>query len=488
MRCKICSREFQSFRELTKHLVKEHDYKAEDLYKYYEYSFETKEATCPICGKKFIMSWRQLKKYKDGTGRGITCGRACASVFMNLVYGNPSCRPEVKEKKRQRALEKYGVENVFQAEEIKKKSRKTNLKKRGVKYPMQSAEVREKSKETNIEKYGVEHVSQREDIKERKVKKSLEKYGVENISQAEEVKNKKKQAALEKYGVEYTLQAPEVKDKSRETNLEKYGVEYFCQHIKCNINGCRISKINKRFKKLLDKNNIENELEYIIGHNGFDLRVGDTLVEIDPYVTHNSTVGPSYGGKEREPQDKDYQLNKTLLAKEKGFKCIHVFDWDDWNKIVGMLQPKESIEVSKCTIEHTKDQTKSCLILYYKGDPVQRMVFKRIVDDNYQLFITYINHKYGVFDGIKALLDCFEIEVKPKSIMVHCDFSKEDGSLYENLGFNLKEQLPPFKHWYNHKTKDHKLQFQINESREKMIDEGYVEIYDCGQLVFTKSY
>ena len=406
---------------------------------------------------------------------------------MNLVYENPSKRPEVKEKKRQKALEKYGVENVFQAEEIKKKSRKTNLKKRGVEYAMQSAEVREKSKETNIEKYGVEHVSQREDIKERKVKKSIEKYGVENISQAEEVKDKKKQAALEKYGVEYTLQAAEVREEGKKTCLEKYGVEYFCQHIKCNINGKRISGINRKFKELLDKNGIENELEYTIGYHGFDLKVGNTLIEIDPYFTHNSTKAPIYGGKERKARDKDYQLRKTLFAKEKGFKCIHIFDWDDWDEILGMLQPKEEINISQCTIRRAQEQEEYSLELYYEGNSIQRMSFKRLTENNYKLLSIITNSKYEVLNGAKALLSSFEAIVKPESIIACCDFSKEDGSLYESLGFVLKEQLPPFKHWYNRKTKDHKLQSQIEESREQMIKEGYVEIYDCGQLVFTKS-
>ena len=138
MKCKICNKEFQSFLELTIHLVKDHSYKADDLYKYYEYSFETKEATCPICGKKFKMEGRQVKKYKEGTSKGITCGRSCSSTFMNLVYGNPSCRPEVKEKKKQTNLKNWGVENVFQAKEVNDKIKQTNLEKYVVEYIIQS--------------------------------------------------------------------------------------------------------------------------------------------------------------------------------------------------------------------------------------------------------------------------------------------------------------------------------------------------------------
>ena len=729
MRCKTCNKEFQSFRELTEHLVKEHDYKAEDLYKYYEYSFETKEVTCPICGKKFTMSWRQLKKHKDGTGRGITCGRKCASAFMNLVYENPSCRPEVKEKKKQKALEKYGVENVFQAEEIKKKSRKTNLKKRGVEYAMQSAEVREKSKETNIEKYGVEHVSQREDIKERKVKKSIEKYGVKNISQAEEVKDKKKQAALEKYGVEYTLQAAEVRDKIKETNLakygfenpfqneevrekakqtnlekygfeyisqvpsiqekiketclekygveyaiasdevrekskrtllehfgveyvsqapevrekikktnvekygfenassspevkekvkrtnlekfgvecplklpeikekaketslekygfshpmksqeikdkvkktnferygtedgantpeakekrrktnmdkygvphifmaeeikerikehtlEKYGVPYHCQAEKCvNANPHRISNPNKKFHKLLNASKIENELEYIIEGYGYDLKAGDVLIEINPSFTHNSTKAPRYS--KRDPIPFDYHLTKTLFAKKHGFHCIHVFDWDDKDKIVALLKEREVVYARKCRVQeiqkkeadeflnkhHLQGSTKQLQYaygLFYEDKLVQVMTFgKPRYNKNYEYELLRLCTITGlkVVGGADKLLSYFEEQVKPKSIISYCDLSKFSGDVYEKLGFTLANQTPPTKHWYNEKTKRHitdnllrqrgfdqlhKANYGKGTDNEQlMIKEGYVEIYDCGQLVFTKS-
>ena len=732
MKCKICSKEFQNFLELTTHLVKEHNYKADDLYRYYEYSFETKEATCPICGKKFKMEGRQVKKYKEGTGRGITCGRKCSAAFMNLVYGNPSCRPEVKEKKKQRALEKYGVENVFQAKEVKDKIKETNLEKYGVEHVMQSPKILEKSKETNLEKYGVEHVSQRKDIKERKVQKSLKKYGVENISQAEEIKEKKKQSALEKYGVEYTLQVPEVREKgkettlkrygvefatqapeiqekirqtnlekygfeyasqseevknkvketslerygvecplqsteikekikqtnlekygvkfasqaeetkekikqtnlerygienvsqipeikekikqtnldkygveyilqspevrekikktnlekfgyesplqspeiqkkSKQTNLEKYGVEYasqaeevksrrketsikkygvpytimaedvkekarntfkekynvdfFCQHEKCiRAGGKRISNINKEFHELLEKNGIENELEFIVENHGYDIKVGNTLVEIDPYYTHNITMAPYFKGKERECIPADYHISKTAFAKEHGYNCIHVFDWDDTNKIVSLLQPKERIYARECTgrtltkkeakefLEkyHLQGSTKSCEFaygLFYKGELVEVMTFgKPRYNKNYKYELLRLCTKpeISIIGGASKILNFFEEQVKPSSLISYCDLSKFNGEVYEKLGFELKEQTQPAIHWYNFKTKRHITDNLLRQrgfdqlhgtnfgkgtsNEELMIKHGYVKVPDCGQLVFVKKY
>lgn len=682
MKCKICSKEFQNFLELTTHLVKEHNYKAEDIYKYYNYNFETKEATCPICGKKFKMEGRQVKKYKEGASKGITCGRSCSSTFMNLVYGNPSCRLEVKEKKKQKALEKYGVENVFQAKEVKDKIKQTNLEKYGVEHVMQSPEILEKSKETNLEKYGVKHVSQRKDIKERKVQKSLDKYGVENISQAEEIKEKKKQSALEKYGVEYTLQAPEVREKIKKTNLEKYGVEYifqsfeirekcrqairdkygpripkvkknvketnlkrygvenvaqipeikekikqtnlerygyeytlqspevrekgkktslkkygveyptqsseikektkqtnlerygvesasqapevkkrrketsikkygvpytimaedvkekarntfkekynvdfFCQHEKCiRAGGKRISNINKEFHEFLEKNGIENELEFIIENHGYDIKVGNTLVEIDPYYTHNITVAPYFKGKERECIPVDYHISKTAFAKEHGYSCIHVFDWDDTNKIVNLLQPKERIYARECTgrtltkkeakefLEkyHLQGSTKSCEFaygLFYKGELVEVMTFgKPRYNKNYEYELLRLCTvpKFSIVGGASKLLSFFEGQVKPRSLISYCDLSKFNGEVYEKLGFELQEKTQPAIHWYNYKTKRHITDNLLRQrgfdqlhgtnfgkgtsNEELMIKHGYVKIPDCGQLVFVKKY
>ena len=730
MKCKLCSKEFQSYLELTTHLVKEHGYAAEDLYEYYEYSFKTKEAICPVCGNKFIIGWRQLKKHEDGTGKGITCGRSCASKFMNLVYGNPSCREDVKEKKRQKALEKYGVENVFQAKEIKEKLKQTNLEKYGVEYPMQSKEIKQKSKETNVEKYGVEHVSQRQDIKEQKVKKSIEKYGVENISQAQEVKDKKKEASLERYGVECTLQAPEVREKIRETNIERYGVEnvfqnkeiqekvrstnldrygveyvsqspeiqekvkqtclerygveyalaseevkakikeaciehfgvespfqspevqkkiretnlekygveyasqspetkekikqtnlkkygveytfqseklrekgketcinkygvdhpmksseikkkvvqtnlerygiesgsqtqeardkrkrtvmskygvphifmseeikekmkehvfekygvnYFCQHKKCiDANVHRISQINKKFQKLLRANRIESELEFIIEDYGYDLKVGNTLVEIDPYFTHNSTLGPCFGGKEGEPKSFDYHYAKTMFAKEHGFDCVHIFDWDDKDKVVSLFKEKETIYARKCEVKeiskkeareflddfHLQGSTKQLQYaygLFYEDELVQVMTFGKPRYNKkyeYELLRLCTKSSYKVIGGASKILKYFEEQVNPESILSYCDLSKFNGGVYEELGFRLINQTSPARHWYNYKTKRHitdnllrqrgfdqlhKASFGKGTSNEELMREhGYVEIYDCGQLVFAK--
>jgi very-short-patch-repair endonuclease len=119
-------------------------------------------------------------------------------------------------------LEKYGVENPFQAEEVKEKMKQTNLKKYGVEHPMKSERIKEKMKQTNLKKYGGIGASSKI-IREKAKQTNLKKYGVEYAAQTNEFKEKIKQTNLKKYGVEYPMQLNKFKEKMKQTNLKKYG-------------------------------------------------------------------------------------------------------------------------------------------------------------------------------------------------------------------------------------------------------------------------
>ena len=644
MNCNICNKEFDSFKELTRHLIKEHNYTTEDIYKYFNYSFEEKRAYCPICGKEFKMSLKQLRKHKKGLNVFIGCCSSCSASFRSLVQGSSFSREDVRKKSKQTMLERYGVEhslqsaqvrekvkktnlerygveNVTQSPIIQEKTRKTNLERYGVERPSQSKKVQEKMEKTMMERYGVKHAAQSKEFLEKMQETTMKRYGVKNASSSPEVKEKRKQTFLERYGVdsvcrieefkeknyekmkqtnlrkygveypaqskeirehmkktnlekygqEYTVrvpefiekskqtnidrygvdnafkneqlrkkaqetnmkkygvkhasQSPEIQERIRESNLEKYGVEYFCQHEDCiSANGHRISKLNKNFHEFLLKSGIENELEFIVENLGYDLKVGNTLIEIDPYFTHNTTKGPCFGGKEREAITCNYHLEKTNFAKGKGYNCIHVFDWEDWDKIAYLFQKKKKIPARKCEVReinrkeadeflgsyHLQGATKQLQYahgLLYEGELVEVMTFgKPRYNKNYEYELLRLCAAPEVFivGGASKLLKFFEEQVKPESIISYCDLSKFNGGVYKKLGFELKEQTAPARHWYNSRTKRHitdnllrqrgfdqlhSANFGKGTSNEELMKaEGYVEIYDCGQLVFVKRY
>lgn len=95
---------------------------------------------CPICGKNCKFDYREnLHRIYS-----ITCGdKEC----INKNWNN---------KQHEFSLNKYGVDNVFQAEEIKNKIKETSIKRYGVDHPFKNEKIKEKFKNTCFKKYGVE--------------------------------------------------------------------------------------------------------------------------------------------------------------------------------------------------------------------------------------------------------------------------------------------------------------------------------------------
>ena len=89
----------------------------------------------------------------------------------------------------------------------------------------------------------------------------------------------------------------------------------------------------------------------------------------------------------------------------------------------------------------------------------------------------------------------------PKSIISYCDYSKFSGDVYNRLGFKKMKNSTPSKHWYNGKQHitDNLLRqrgydqlfnthYGKGTSNEQlMLENGFVEIYDCGQMTFIWS-
>lgn len=83
--------------------------------------------------------------------------------------------------------------------------------------------VKKKRKNTNIERYGYEWANQNEDVRNKTIQTNLEKYGVSSPSMVDEFKEKQKQTMMQKYGAEHPMRVPSIREKIESTNLEKYG-------------------------------------------------------------------------------------------------------------------------------------------------------------------------------------------------------------------------------------------------------------------------
>lgn len=490
---------------------------------------------------------KKLREYNIKKPKELFYKKNKELLLQRYGVENVSQLAEIKEKKKQKSLQKYGVDNVSKSEEIKKKKEQKALEKFGVPYVLQSKEAKCKSKKTILEKYGVDSIAKVKEVREKTKRTNLERYGVEYPGQLEKFKQKIKQTNLEKYGTECVLKCdkikkkinrtkikkygiannflnPIIRSKIKQTNLEKYGVPYACMLEQCRkANKGSISKINKDFSEKLIENNINNILEFNLKKFSYDIQIlnSNILLEINPTYTHNVTYGAEFRKHKKEPLSKEYHYNKTIEAKENGYRCIHIFDWDDKNKIINMLKSKQKIyarnldcrEISQeeCTdflmkyhLQGSCKGQKVRIGLFKKNELLEIMVFgKARYNKNYEWeLLRLCSHSdYNIIGGANKLFTHFLIDYKPNSIISYCDNSKFDGEVYRWLNFKLLNYGKPSKHWYNPKTKEHITDNLLRQrgfdqlfgtnygkgisNKELMIQNGFVEIYDSGQSTYA---
>lgn len=509
-------------------------------------------AYCHICGK--LCNVKSDYSFFETCSK--ECGRIIAAKNTSLSYKDKSKdeKEKIKEKRKQTCLEKYGTTsnlnsestlnsrkekfngsispfnlksirddialnnskkhngqvNAFQWEETKNKIKETKQ----FKYGNEKYNNIEKAQETNINKYGVNTFLITSECKELSKQKAQELYGVDYFSQANEIKEKIMNTNKIKYGKDYYIQTDEFKEKSRQACLEAYGVEYNCLRKEVRDKSRGKSKINAEWKDYLG---ITNE-EIVLGRYSYDLECNGTLIEINPTITHNSTLSIF---KNDIPKDSMYHYNKTKFANDKGYRCINVWDWDNTTKIKNLICNKnklyarklilKEIELKECNkflnmyhLQNTCKGQEIRLGLYNNAELIQLMTFgKSRYNKKYEWELLRLCTKpeYYVVGGANKLFSYFITKYNPSSIISYCDKSKFTGDVYLRLGMKLLKWNKPSKHWYNPKTQRHILDSLLRqrgysqlhkdtihkkgESNELlMLEAKYLEVYDAGQATY----
>lgn len=315
------------------------------------------------------------------------------------------------------------------------------------------------------------------------------------------------------------------REKTRSTNQRKYGVDFCCQRAEARRIGSNESKPNRDFAKMLDSEGIAYTREFPLENRSYDFRVGNTLIEIDPSCTHSVSWNP-YGrhlGKGRS-----YHMDKSLLAEENGYRCIHVWDWDDPCKIVTLLGKRRRLFARKCTVREIGRNEYSPFIdkyhiqgnarasygigLYFGDELVSVMTFgKPRYNPGYEWELIRYCSSCDVIGGAERLFSHFISEKHPKSAISYCDRSKFDGAVYLRLGFSLKSGGRPGRHWYCPETGRHITEMMlcrlgysmaVNGMSAKddpdcagggsnvglMRSHGFLEVYDCGQDTYVREF
>lgn len=513
--------------------------------------------TCVVCGKSFDGSprskycsdaCRHTDQYSSTcivcgkpTKRGCkTCSQECLKKHLSEVnqdperkakntaktkqtklqrYGDPNYHN--KEKAAQTMLEKYGATTFVHSESGKEKIKAIMNERYGVDYALQAQQFVDKMNKTiadrggksyrfhtpewnaiMIEKYGTTIPYKNDSIKNKGIDTLLKRYGVTSPAKLDFVKEKMKQTCLKKYGVEYVFQSEEFKEKARKVLLTKYGVEYSYFLTR------KISKVNKAFGELLSV----DSYEYPLGKFQFDLKKGNTLIEVNPTVSHNSDVDYCYGLK-----SVDYHFNKTKAAREAGFECFNIWEWDNPDKIKDIFQPTLNLPARKCDVVFIDKTTSDTFLdayhlqgscrgdvfrvgLFYNNELVGVMTFGAPrYSARFQVELLRLCYlpTYSVVGGSKKMFKFFIDMCNPDSIVSYCDNSKFSGRVYSSLGFMLEDYGVPTAHWHREKDNVHITDALLRQrgadallgtnygkgtnNEEIMLKEGFVRVYDCGQ-------
>ena len=467
-------------------------------------------------------------------------------------YGTESAlsSEEIREKIKQTNLKKYGVLTPMESKECKYNYEKVMIEKYGVRYPIFIKEVNDKIKKTNLEKYGAEYPLKSEEIREKIKKTNLEKYGNEIYARSKDFLNlsfKKFKDQIKDYVIPLFKDDEYegfMSDKIYPWKCVKCGNE-FNQKLYTssptelvNINEY-IPRCLKCYPHLSGISNLEKQILDYIKSIYLDEIIENDRKIIKPYeldiVIPEKKVAIEFNGNfwhsEKIKPNQKYHLNKTLICEEQGYKLIHIWEYDWLNPdkqnilkekikaILGINQTK--IYARKCLVKeistkekneflnlhHIQGEDKSSvkLGLFFENELVGAMTFgKPRFNKKYEYELIRYATKSGlqVLGGAGKLLKYFERNYNPKSIITYADRSYSQGNMYRKIGFNELKSAEPNYQWIDgirilsrYQCQKHRLKeilgdkFNENLSEtENMIANGFIKVYDCGNLVFEKIF
>lgn len=417
---------------------------------------------------------------------------------------------------------------------------------------MQSDIIKEKQKQTVLERYKETNVSKVESVKQKRANTMRERTWYNSVLSCPEIQEKIKATTKKNHGVEYPFQSKTIRDKAAQTfknkhwwkllfeteefksynieyNMEKHWVPYHCMTEVCKVKSQKDSKVNQKARKKITDAWIDIDWkDYVIWEYEYDIKIWSILLELNPSRTHSSSRAPNW----RSTKPVKYHLEKSKVAEANWYKCIHVFDWDDFNKIISLLNPnKETIYARNCNVTeltyddcnlffetyhlqwNTKKNKNNVYIwLYYDNELVECMSFgKPRFNKNYEWEILRLcSHKdYNIIWWASKIFKYFIKNKQPTSVISYCDKSKFDWKVYEQMWFRLDLVNSPSRHWIFNWSKSIWCPIHLTDNliRKHWFDQivwkyfwwkwkwtpndvfmreaWYIEVYDCWQARYT---
>lgn len=443
-------------------------------------------------------------------------------------FENPNQVKEFKEKRENTCLEKYGTPTPFQSIEIQTKIKNTCLEKYGVDNYNKTTLSKERHKNTCLEKYGVTHFSKTREFKERFQNTCLEKYGVKNPMESNEIKNKSLNSHKEKI--------LEIEKKNNYTLLKhaisKYGQSWNKLDIPKIIIGNNVFIDNKYIPILeqafesasLNRSSGEIELaNFCTQELGVDIQTNVKNIlpshkELDIYIPGKQVAIEFNGVYWHSQVDKNYHLHKTEECGKLGIRLLHIWEdlWISKKEIYKSLissslnMYKEKIYARKCVCKEISSQDYKNFLeknhiqgavnssirlgLYYNNELVQvagwgKSRFKKGEIELHRMCTKLYTQVVG---GFSKLIKHSNL----KEFISYIDRSLFDGMGYIKTNFSILGETPPsYFYFRNGIGRVNRLSAQKNKlpqilpvfnpnlsEYQNMINNGYMRIYDCGNL------
>ncbi len=352
-------------------------------------------------------------------------------------------------------------------------------------------------------------------------KTSRKLHGTDHPMQDPEVRKHHEAAMKIKYGESHALKLKKFVEKQQKTvvktNMDRYGVPYASMLPQCiSSQGKIISETNHRAAEYLRSHNVDCIFEKRFDCFSYDLCVESLrfLIEIDPTYTHS--IIKNHFGISREY---DYQLRKTQVANQYGYNCIHIFDWDNCDRVLNMLLPRKSIYARDCSIYKLNNDVAKKFIVEndIKGNCRGQLLFLGLVYNQELYQVMSFGHPrfsksydvelmrlctrsgYQVLGGASKLFKFATQDYGLNNIIAYCDIAKYAGEVFEKMGMKLSNITPPQEIWSKNsrfitanllrqKGAKHLLKDQYDnnlDNEENMLANGWLPIFDCGMKVYT---
>lgn len=261
-------------------------------------------------------------------------------------------------------------------------------------------------------------------------------------------------------------------------------------------------------------------------------------LELDAYIEEKKIafeMNGIYWHSELNGKLKDFHINKTKKCNELGIRLVHIFE-DEWNfkksivknRIRYMLNGvRYRIHGRKCIIKHIdnivknrflkkyhiqgNDKSNICLGAFYKNRLVSVMTFSSLrkalgstAREGYFELCRFCTIAHFTIPGIaNKMLKFFEEHYKPSFLITYADKRWSEGGMYLKLGFTHDHDSNP-NYWYTNKNgiqRIHRFTYQKHLLKHKlsnfddnltewenMKNNGFDRVWDCGNMVFHKSY